>query len=240
MVEINKIICADALIELQKIPTESVDLIVTDPPYNVSTNLKIDRSKWGKKQRRKAIINFDYGEWDRKTEDEFYQFTKEWFYECKRVLKKGGSIYIFFTKELISWFHEWRADDIKTKNIISWIKSNPLPAFNKTNYRSAVEFIYFGQKKGEKATFNFGEQKNMKNWFEFPLVQGKVRTKHPTQKPLGLIQKFIQVSSNENDIVLDPFLGSGTTIVACKKLNRNYIGIEINQKYCAIAQQRII
>ena len=251
MLELNKIIYGDALEELKKIPTESIDLIITDPPYNVSTDLKIDRSRWGKKQKRKAIINFDYGEWDKMSEDDFERFTLKWYAECKRVLKKGGSIYIFFTKELISLFHLHRFYDfppekshrdsglIKTKNIISWIKSNPLPAFNRTNYRSAVEFIYFGQKEGEKAIFNFGQQKEMKNWFEYPLVQGRERTKHPTQKPLGLIQKFVQVSSNKDDLVLDPFIGSGTTAVAAKMLGRNYIGIEKSKEYCEIAEARI-
>jgi site-specific DNA-methyltransferase (adenine-specific)/modification methylase len=239
--EFNKIICGDALEELKKIPNESVDLIITDPPYNVSTDLKIDRSRWGKKQKRKAIINFDYGEWDKMSEDDFEKFNIRWYTECKRVLKKGGSIYVFFTKELISFFHIHRFPDyeIKTKNIISWIKSNPLPAFNRTNYRSAVEFIYFGQKEGGKATFNFGQQKEMKNWFEYPLVQGKVRTKHPTQKPLELIQKFIEISSNKGDIVLDPFIGSGTTAVAAKMFDRNYIGIEKNPEYVKIANERI-
>jgi len=249
--DVNKIICGDALEELRKMPNESIDLIVTDPPYNVSTDLKIDRSRWGKKQKRKAIINFDYGEWDKMSEDDFERFTLKWYAECKRVLKKGGSIYIFFTKELISLFHLHRFYEhlpekthrdsglIKTKNIISWVKSNPLPAFNRTNYRSAVEFIYFGQKEGEKATFNFGQQKDMKNWFEYPLVQGKVRTKHPTQKPLGLIQKFIEVSSNKGDIIFDPFIGSGTTAVAAKMLGRNYIGIEKEPKYVKIAEERI-
>ena len=248
---VNQIICGDALSELRKLPNESIDLIITDPPYNVSTDLKIDRSRWGKKQKRKAIINFDYGEWDKMSEDDFQKFTLKWYNECKRVLKKGGSIYIFFTKELISLFHIHRFYEyppekthrdsglIKTKNIISWIKSNPLPAFNRTNYRSATEFIYFGQKEDGKATFNFGQQKDMKNWFEYPLVQGKERTKHPTQKPLGLIQKFIMVSSNENDLILDPFLGSGTTAVAAKQLNRNFIGIEISPEYCEIARQRL-
>lgn len=243
----NKIICGDALEGLSNIDEESIDLIITDPPYNVSTNLKIDRSRWGKKQKRKAIINFDYGEWDKRTDDSFEKFTLAWYSQCKRVLKKGGSIYIFFTKELISWFHLNRLPEypdqhqsiIKTKNIISWIKSNPLPAFNRTNYRSAVEFIYFGQKEGGKATFNFGQQKDMKNWFEYPLVQGKKRTKHPTQKPLELIQKFIEVSSNKGDIVLDPFIGSGTTAVAAKMSDRNYIGIEKNPEYVKIANERI-
>ena len=79
----------------------------------------------------------------------------------------------------------------------------------------------------------------MKNWFEYPLVQGKVRTKHPTQKPLELIQKFIEISSNKGDIVLDPFIGSGTTAVAAKMLDRNYIGIEKNPEYVKIANERI-
>ena len=79
----------------------------------------------------------------------------------------------------------------------------------------------------------------MKNWFEYPLVQGKVRTKHPTQKPLGLIQKFIEVSSRKGDTVLDPFIGSGTTAVAAKTLGRNYLGIELNEDYIKIAEERI-
>lgn len=236
---INKVILGDCMEVMKKIPDESIDLIITDPPYNISTNLKIDRSRWGKKQKRKAVINFDYGEWDKMSEDDFEKFTLKWYAECKRVLKKGGSIYIFFTKELISLFHLHWSGLIKTKNIISWIKSNPLPAFNRTNYRSAVEFIYFGQKEGAKAVFNFGQQKDMKNWFEYPLVQGKERTKHPTQKPLGLIQKFIKVSSNQDNIILDPFLGSGTTAVAAQQLGRNFIGIEINSEYCEIAKQRL-
>ncbi len=240
---VNQVIEGDCFKWMVNIPDNSIDLIITDPPYNVSTNLKIDRSRWGKKQQRKAIINFDYGEWDKMTEEEFLYFTLKWWRECGRVLKKGGSIYVFFTKELISLFHLNRkpaADiHIKTKNIISWIKSNPLPAFNRTNYRSATEFIYFGQKEGEKATFNFGQQKEMKNWFEYPLVQGKVRTKHPTQKPLGLIQKFIEVSSNKGDIVFDPFIGSGTTAVAAKMLGRNFIGIEKNPEYVKIALNRL-
>jgi len=121
-------------------------------------------------------------------------------------------------------------------------KTNPIPNIRHKNYRSAHENIIWFSRWNEKKcdfTLNFINQQEMKNIFGFPICGGNERENHPTQKPLLLIQKLIQIHSNKGDIVLDPFIGSGTTAVAAKMLKRNFIGIEISKKYCEIARHRI-
>ena len=166
------------------------------------------------------------------------EYTKKWLLECIRILKQDGTILSFFNKEDIS-FLNWEAYKvgIKTRTIFTWHKTNPVPSFRKINYLSACEYIWIGSKG--KMIFNFGFQKDMHNFFECGQCQGKERSKHPTQKPIKLIQHFVKIHSNKNNIILDPFMGSGTTGVACKELGRNFIGIEIEPKYFEIAKKRI-
>jgi len=239
--ELNKIYCMDAIEFLRKIPDNFVDLILTDPPYNISKlNDKRDRSKLNSPiMRRKKEINYDFGEWDNMERKEFLDFTKKWLKECCRVLKKDGTLISFFNKEDISYLG-WisKKYGVRTRNIFTWHKTNPVPSFRKVNYLSACEFAWIGS-KGKFKTFNFKQQKEMHNFFETSNKSGYGVTEHPTEKPIKLISHLIEIHSNQNDIVLDCFMGSGTTAIACKQLNRNFIGCEINEEYVKIAKKRI-
>jgi len=227
---------------LPKIPEKSIDLVLTDPPYNISKlNANRDRSKLNSFiMRRKSPLKYDFGNWDNMERDEFLKFTDIWLKECCRVLKEGGTIISFFNKEDISYL-SWQAKnyDIRTRTIISWHKTNPVPSFRKVNYLSACEFIWVGSKGSETWTFNFGLQKDMHNFFETANSSSYKETEHPTEKSINLIQWLLNIHSNKNDLILDPFLGSGTTALACKQLNRKFIGVEIDEKYCKISKERL-
>jgi len=237
----NKIICGDCLEELKKLSDNSVDAIITDPPYNWSHKNKIDRIafKKGSIKRRKSV-DMDFGEWDYQTEKQLEEFTDKWIKECMRILKQTGSIYVFYSKEEIIFLKRaiekyggyWKSE-------IIWHKTNPTPNFRKRSYISSIEAIGFAVKEKGSFKFNFKQQKEMHNFLESGICQGKERTKHPTQKPLWIIKKFIEISSEEGDIVLDCFIGSGTTAIACKQLKRKYIGFEINKEYVDIANKRL-
>lgn len=236
------VVLGDCLEELKKIRDECFDLIILDPPYNISKlNDNRDRSKLNSPiMRRESPLKYDFGEWDNKTREEFLEFTKSWLKECCRVLKNGGTIISFFNKEDISYLG-WTAKDygIRTRTILSWHKTNPVPSFRKVNYLSACEFLWIGS-KGEKAwTFNFKQQKEMHNFFETANKSSYGETEHPTEKPLSLIKHLIEIHSNERDMVLDCFAGSGTTGVACKERGRQFTLIENNQDYVNIIVKRL-
>lgn len=234
--------CGDCIDLLKDIPNESVDLILTDPPYNISKeNDNRDRSKLNSAiMRRHKPLNYDFGDWDNMERQEFLNFTKEWFYLACDKLKNGGTIITFFNKEDISYFN-WigKEKDIRTRTIYTWHKTNPVPSFRKVNYLSACEFAYIGSKGDKSWTFNFGMQKDMHNFFETSNASSYGVTDHPTEKPLSMIEHLVGVHSNKGDIVLDPFMGSGTTGVACKDLDRSFIGFEKYEHYFDIAKQRI-
>ena len=239
-----KLILGDCIEEMKKIPNESIDLVLTDPPYNLSNKVYrefgVDRSKFRSKiMRRGKPLNFHFGDWDEFEREDFLKFTIKWLTECCRVLKKEGTIISFFNKEDIS-FLGWEAYKlgIRTRTIFTWAKSNPVPSFRKVNYLSATEFIWIGS-KGKWKTFNFKLQKEMSNYLITSNSSAYGETEHTTEKPLRLIKHFIQIHSNKNDVILDPMVGSGTTGCACKELGRNFIGIELNPKYIEMAEKRI-
>ena len=238
--EVNKIYNMDCLEGMKQLEDGSIDLIIIDPPYNISKeNDSRDRSKLNSPiMRRKKPLNYDFGDWDNMGRKEFLEFTKAWLKECCRVLKENGTIISFFNKEDIN-FLGWISKrwGIRSRTYISWHKTNPVPSFRKVNYLSACEFIWIGSKG--KMTFNFKKQNEMHNFFETPNKSSYGKTKHPTEKPLKLIKHFIEIHSNENEIILDCFMGSGTTALACKQLNRKFIGFEINDKYCKMANNRL-
>jgi site-specific DNA-methyltransferase (adenine-specific) len=242
MLETNKIYKMETMEFLKQLPDASVDLILTDPPYNISKlNDNRDRSKLNSPiMRRESPLKYDFGDWDNKTREEFLEFTQSWLSECCRVLKDGGTIISFFNKEDIS-FLGWTAREygIRTRTILSWHKTNPVPSFRKVNYLSACEFLWVGS-KGEKSwTFNFKQQKEMHNFFESPNKSSYGKTKHPTEKPLSLIKHLIEIHSNPHDLVVDCFIGSGTTAVASKQLGRDFIGCDINDDYIKMAESRL-
>ena len=207
--------------------------IVTDPPYMISQpGIKIKRK--GRK------INLDFGEWDHfENESKFFEFTEAWFKECCRVLKPKGWIYIFFSIRRVGFFDLFLAKKygLKHKTTFAWLKTNPYPAF-KANWLSASEFVWIGCKHQGKIK-NYLTHKEMYNYMLTANKSSYGETIHPTEKPRSVIERFIRVSSSEGDIVLDPFMGSGTTAVVCKSLNRKYIGFESNPQYYKIALDRI-
>ena len=255
---INKITEADCIAFMKdNIDNESIDLIFADPPYNMSKK-KIDLKN---NTTGGAYYKIDE-EWDKFSDNEYIIFTKEWIQECFKILKEGGSFYVSCSHhnlgEVLITGKEIGFD---IKNILTWYKTNAMPNITKRVYTHSTEFVCWFV-KGKNWTFNYdilkkinpnktkdGNDKQMRDFFDFielPIVQGGERLKdsqnkalHPTQKPEKLLEIIIQASSNENDIVLDPFLGSGTTAVVAKKLNRNFIGIEKDRKYYEASLERI-
>ncbi len=233
---INKIICGDCLEEIKKLPDKSIDLILTDPPYQIRWKSQIElhgrKAFYHNYQELKNFDNLDV----KKLYEKIYP-------EFDRILKETGSLLMFVRNEKITYaVDEGLKNNLDTKATIFWHKTNPLPQVRKVNYLSSVESIIWQARWFDKKllfTFNFKTQKEMHNFIEMPICSGKERTSHPTQKPLKLIKYLLEIHSNPNDLVLDPFLGSGTTAVACKELHRNYIGIELNPNYCKIAEKRL-
>ena len=239
---VNSIVCSDCLEGMKQMADNSVDTIITDPPYNISKlNDNRDRSKLNSPiMRRESPLKYDFGNWDNMDREVFLEFTTNWIKECCRVLKEGGTIISFFNKEDISYLG-WIAKEygIRTRTIFTWCKTNPVPSFRKVNYLSATEFIWIAS-KGEKAwNFNFKLQKEMKNYMITANKSAYGETEHPTEKPKELIKHFVEIHSNEGDLVLDCFAGSFTTAIACENLKRNWICMEINKEYCDIGLKRI-
>jgi site-specific DNA-methyltransferase (adenine-specific)/modification methylase len=240
-----------------KIKQESITLIFADPPYNLSGNsLELPNNKTGG-AFYKVNENWDIFEYD-----DYLIFTENWISACKRVLLPNGSLYVSCTQHNIAEiiFIAKRLG-LKLNNIITWYKTNAMPNITKRTFTHSTEFVCWFV-KGKNWIFNYelikkfnphktkdGNNKQMRDFLDFielPIVQGKERIKgqngralHPTQKPEKLLELIILASSNENDIVLDPFFGTGTTGYVAQKLNRKWIGIEKNLDYIKISKDRI-
>ena len=238
----NQIYHFDCFELLKELPDNSIDCIITDPPYNISKeNDNRDRSKLNSPiMRRESPLKYDFGEWDNKSRKEFLEFTSSWIKECCRVLKDGGTLISFFNKEDIS-FLGWEAKkcNVRTRTIFTWCKSNPVPSFRKVNYLSATEYVWIGSKGTKAWTFNFKQQKEMKNFMITANKSAYGETKHPTEKPKELIKHLLEIHTKEEDLVLDIFAGSGTTAVCCKELNRKYILCELSEEYISMAKHRL-
>jgi site-specific DNA-methyltransferase (adenine-specific)/modification methylase len=237
-----------------KIDENSIELIFADPPYNLSGNgLKWKGNKTGGDW---YMVNVH---WDKMTVPEYLLFTQQWIGGCHKVLKKAGSIYIACSYHNIAEVMiVLKQLDFKINNIITWYKTNAMPNMTKRVFTHSTEFVIWAV-KDSGWTFNYekikeinpekqksGEEKQMRDLWEMPLVQGKQRVRgkdgralHPTQKPEEMLKRIILASSNEGDIVLDPFLGSGTTAVAAKRYKRDWIGIEKEKQYVEIAEKRL-
>lgn len=213
----------DCMELLKKIKDNSIDLVVTDPPYLIDTTgggLYTQPDK----QYVKELNAMKDG------------FSEVVLNELCRVMKKIN-IYFFCSQKQIIPLTDYFVTKRKCNwNILSWHKTNPIPACG-NKYLTDTEFILFFREKGVKV---YGEFNTKKTWYATPLNQGdKKKYGHPTVKPIEIVKNLIVNSSNENDWVLDPFMGSGTTGVACVNTNRNFIGIELDEKYFKIAEERI-
>ena len=243
----NKIINGDSLKELKKIPDETFDLIFADPPYNLQLKKELSRPDTSK-------VDAVDDKWDQFESFKSYdEFTFDWLKECKRILKKNGSIWvigsyhnIFRVGATIQDLGFWILNDV------IWNKNNPMPNFRGTRFTNAHETLIWASKsEGSKYTFNYQSLKclnddlQMRSTWNLPICNGKERLKkngikvHSTQKPESLLHRIILASSNKNDFILDPFLGSGTTAVVSKKLGRSYYGIEKEKIYYEAASKRL-
>ncbi len=229
-----KLLKGNALELLKKIEDKSVNLIFADPPYNLSGENYLT-CKSGK------IAVCDKGLWDQI--ENIYEFNSKWVQECVRVLKDDGTIWISGTLHnhpsigvILKKLNLWVINDI------IWFKNNAPPLMQKNRFVPSTELIWVASKT-KKYYFNYeiakklNNGKQMRNLWEIPAERHK--TPHPTEKPEKLLERIILIGSKEEDTVLDPFMGSGTTGVVAKRYNRNFIGIEIDDNYFEIAEKRI-
>lgn len=226
--------CLDAM---QDMESKSVDLVLTDPPYNLglfmqkrATNLKAMRENF-----------FGAAGWD---DLKFSDWEKEmdlFFAELSRVVKESSSVIIFMSiikVETIIRLAEKHGFYYKTTGI--WHKKNPMPRNMNLHFINSTEaWIYFTYKK-HTGTFN-NEGKAIHDFFETSITPSgeKKYGKHPTQKPIQLLDTFVRILTNENDTVFDPFCGSGSSGVAALLNGRKFIGSEISEEYCRITENRI-
>lgn len=237
--------CADAIELLKEFPDGSVDLIITDPPYMISQEVKIARSSNYKYKGKDISLNF--GQWDTQWKDknEYLEWCYEWIKEGIRILKDYKHFLFFFDKAKISYAWDFMEENgMKGRSPVFWIKSNPVPRARKVDFMKAVEMcLWFTKRAVKVGYFNYqlGEHSDYLIC-SIPSNNNKIEGGrfHPTQKPVKFFSWLVMYLSNENEIVLDPFIGSGTLAVVCEKLNRRWIGIEISEEYCEIAKKRIL
>lgn len=226
------VLYGDCFNSISNIKSKSVDLILTDPPYSISRKSRFIYSDENKnKVKHKYKFSLDFGEWDVILDYDFL------FKEYYRVLKSSGTLILFYDM--------WKANLIKMsaeKNYFKqarigiWLKNNPVPVNSKINYLSNAKEFFFSFTKQKNPTFNSEYDNGM---YYYPICHGKERLDHKNQKPLKLIENLIEKHSNEGDMVLDTFAGTGTTGEACQKLNREFILIENKLKNINIIKNRL-
>ena len=211
----------DCLKEMKEIESNSIDLVLTDPPYNIARKNNFDT------MGRKDI---DFGEWDKG----FDLFS--YIDEVYRVLDKNGSFVVFNDWKNLGDISKYAESlGFVTKDMIRLEKSNPMPRNRDRRYITDFECaIWFTMPKA-KWTFNRQDEKYERPKFNCCIEKGL----HPTQKNLSLMEWLVKIHSNEGDIVLDPFMGSGTTGKACVNLDRGFIGFEMNETFFNTAHKRI-
>lgn len=205
-----------------------LDAIITDPPYGVSRKHQLGYSNMGRS-------GMNYGEWD-------YNFDqKKWIRDCAPLVKAGGTVIIFNDwKNLGEISEQLEKCGFIIKDIIRWIKRNPMPRNVERRYVNDCEFAVWAVKEGKPWTFNKPKKVGyLKPEIITGVVPGGKKRLHPTQKHLEVMEKLIEIHTNENDLIYDPFLGSGTTALACKNLKRNMIGSEIDEKYYKVSMERV-
>ncbi|MBI2130672.1 site-specific DNA-methyltransferase [Candidatus Woesearchaeota archaeon] len=244
----HKLILGDCLEELKKIPDESIDLIFADPPYGLAK-----KNGLGWKYSKHITLQ---EAWDIFSKDELLEFNIKWVTECMRLLKHGGSIWVsgsFHNIYQLGFILQHL--DAKINNSIVWFKPNAQPNITCRMFTESTEHLIWGIKNHSKTkwVFNYKDTKNLiydsinpkgkqtRNVWSIPLTSRKEKWagEHPTQKPIELLRRVILSSTNKGDLVLDPFVGSGTTSVVAKMLKRNSIGIEKEKKYLDMAKKRL-
>lgn len=245
--QLDSIVTGDSIELMKYVPTNSIDLIFADPPYNLQLKNELYRPN----QTKVDAVTDD---WDKfQSFKDYDDFTRLWLSECKRILKDNGCIWtigtyhnIFRVGAIMQDLGFWILNDI------IWIKSNPMPNFKGTRFNNAHETLVWAT-KSDKSKYTYHYQlaktlngnKQMRSDWIIPVCQGKERLKengkkiHSTQKPESLLYRIILLTTNPNDIVLDPFSGTGTTAAVAKKLGRRYLAFDKDKKYNEAALQRL-
>lgn len=222
-----KLNLGDSLEYIKGLDDNSLDHIITDPPYNISKDNNF------KTMGRAGI---DFGEWDKG-----FDLTT-WIDLVSTKIKKGGNIVIFNDWKNLSYICEALENNgFEVKDMIRWEKSNPMPRNRDRRFIVDYETAIWAVKKGSKWTFN-----RLNDTYDRPLIEcgltpksEKEQGNHPTQKPVYVMEWLVKHLSNEGDIIFDPFMGSGSTGVACIKNNRKFIGSELDEVYFNISEERI-
>ena len=256
---INTIINGECVAEMKKLPDACVDLIIADPPYNLS---KGGEWKWDNSVELEGMggnWNKVMQAWDDFTLEAYMTFTRAWLAEAKRVLKPTGSMWIFGTYHNIGIINVvCQMLGIEIINEVVWYKRNAFPNLAGRRLTASHETILWCNKGGKKREYYFDYEYSKNGDFSYDSLKtpGKqMRTvwdisnnkekselaygKHPTQKPLRILKRMIRLASKEGDVMLTPFAGSGSECVAAKMTGRDYIGMELEQDYCAIAAERL-
>lgn len=244
---IDRIYEGDSIELMKKIPDHSIPLIFADPPYNLQLSGELYRPN----QTKVSAVN---DEWDKFSSiKEYDDFTRKWLKECYRILDKNGSIWVIGTYHNIFRVGAIMQDiGFWILNDIVWIKTNPMPNFKGTRFNNAHETLIWATKsKTSKYTFHYHSMKVMNDdlqmrsdWF-IPICSGNERIKingqkaHSTQKPAELLYRIILSTSNPNDLVFDPFCGSGTTAAVAKRLGRHFLSFDKESVYVRVATERV-
>lgn len=223
----NMILNEDCLVGMHALDKESVDALITDPPYNIARDNNFTTM---------GRAGIDFGDWDKD-----FDMTG-WIPNAASKVKKGGNIVIFTDwKAVTPLVKKLESVGCEIKDMLRIEKSNPMPRNRDRRFITDYEIAIWAVKKGGKWTFN-----RLSETYERPLIKTKVTPRsekthggHPTQKNIETMEWLLLRLTVEGDVVLDPFSGSGTTAVACINTNRNYIGFELDSEYHAIAEKRI-
>jgi modification methylase len=246
---VNKIIIGDCIKELDKLPPECADLVFADPPYNLQLEAGLSRPD------QSVVAGVDE-DWDKFASfSDYDDFTRAWLAAVRRVMKKDATIFVIGTYHNI-----FRAGAILQDmgfwilNDIIWRKANPMPNFRGRRFTNAHETLIWAAKSAQAKNYRFNyellkggnEDCQVRSDWYLPICTGAERLKdargrklHPTQKPEALLSRILLAASNEGEVVLDPFFGSGTTGAAAKRLGRAFIGIEREPGYAKAARARI-
>lgn len=206
-----------------------INHIITDPPYAISQENQFHTMN----NPRKGV---DFGAWDKDFD------PTQWLELAYPLLDKNGSMIVFCSYKFISHI----VDKIEhlggvVKDILVWQKANPMPRNISRRYVQDMEFAIWAV-KNKQSKWIFNQSKDLsynRAFFQTPTLLGKERTPHPTQKPVALMKQIIEIHTNPNDVIFDPFMGVGSTGVAALALNRQFIGCEQEKQWFELAQQRI-
>ena len=245
----HRIILGDCLNQLKKIPNESVDLVFADPPYNMSKKKGLGW-KYSKHITMQEV-------WDIFSKDDFFDFNVKWISECFRILKHGGSLWVSgsFHNIYQLGFIIQNITEFKINNSVVRFKPNAQPNISCRFFTESTEHLIWASKNGDgkKWKFNYDftkkeisdsinpKGKQTRNVWSIALTPKNEKSSgvHPTQKPEELLRRIILTCTNEGDMVLDPFSGSGTTNAVALRFNRNSIGIEKEKKFVEIIKKRL-